>query len=68
MNDKELKATISKFPKHVSATTKREIEKAIRTAVASGPRDHRAAVGVTSEKSDLQQNRALASHSCGRHT
>jgi hypothetical protein len=36
MNDKAMKASVDKFVKKVSFTTQREMEKAIRNAIASG--------------------------------
>jgi hypothetical protein len=36
MNDKAMKASVDKFVKKVSFTTQREMEKAIRSAIASG--------------------------------
>ncbi len=57
MNDKAMKASVDKFVKKVSFTTQREIEKAIRNAIASGKlKGHEtftAGVKLTSEKVGL---------------
>jgi Family of unknown function (DUF6494) len=57
MNDKTLKAAIGQFLKNVNFTAQRELEKAIRNAVASGKLkgDESITAGVTlsSEKLDL---------------
>lgn len=57
MNDKALKTAIDQFLKSVNSTAQREIEKAIRGAVASGKLDgtetFTASVTLASEKVDL---------------
>ena len=57
MNDKAMKASVDRFVKKVSFTTQREIEKAIRNAIASGKlKGHEtftAGVKLTSEKVGL---------------
>ena len=58
MNDKAMKASVDRFVKKVSFTTQREIEKAIRNALASGKlKGHEtftAGVKLTSEKVGLE--------------
>lgn len=58
MNNDIMKASISRFVKNVSFTTQREIEKAIRNAIASGKlKGHEtftAGVRLTSEKVGLE--------------
>ncbi len=57
MNDGAMKASVDLFVKKVSFTTQREIEKAIRSAIASGKlKGHEtftAGVKLTSEKVGL---------------
>jgi flagellar hook assembly protein FlgD len=57
MNDKALKTSVDQFLRSVSLTAKNEIEKAVRSAVATGKlQDHEtftAAVSLASEKAGL---------------
>ncbi|MFZ0845727.1 MAG: DUF6494 family protein [Pseudolabrys sp.] len=57
MNDQALKAAVGRFLKNVNFTAQREIEKVVRSAVASGKlqdgENFTAAVTLSSEKLDL---------------
>jgi uncharacterized protein DUF6494 len=57
MSDQQVKQAVTVFMRHVSATAQREIEKALRNALASGrikpTEDLSAAVTLSSEKVGL---------------
>ncbi len=57
MNDQALKAAVGRFLKNVNFTAQRELEKVVRSAVASGKlldgENLTAAVTLSSEKIDL---------------
>jgi len=57
MNDQALKAAVGRFLKNVNFTAQREIEKVVRSAVASGKlhdgENFTASVTLSSEKLDL---------------
>ena len=57
LNDQALKAAVGRFLKNVNFTAQREIEKVVRSAVASGKlqdgENFTAAVTLSSEKLDL---------------
>jgi Family of unknown function (DUF6494) len=57
MNDTAVKAAVDRFLKHVTFTARREIEKVVRGAVASGKlqsgKPFNAAITLSSDKLDL---------------
>ena len=57
MSETQVKAAVSKFMQHVTPTALREIEKAVRNALANGtlvnPHDLNAAVTLSSEQVGL---------------